>query len=226
MKPTAADVHDCSPIEMALVLISACGLMLVAGCESATTTDPRNHLLRSIDGANVDGYAFSFDEDATRSAASFTSPAVKDVVTLAPGDAVVPLRYTRISDKATNTATTYKTEIVRNGTAVSYVITDLATNREVQRALVEDDGVPPPPDVPACAESPTCADFFRDYECNEKPRLQCEANRTCKIVRGHFRCRQPDGTCIDGPTIVTPNTVFCALRESMVAIDGLALRRQ
>jgi len=211
---------------LSLFLISACGLMLVTGCQSATITNPRNNLLRSINGANVDGYAFSFDEDAARSAASFTSPAVKGVITLAPGDAVVPLRYTRITDKATSTATTYKTEIVRHGPAVSYVITDLATNREVQTTSVGDDGVPPPPDDDPCAGSPSCADFDRDYECNVKPRLQCEANSTCKIVRAHMRCRLPNGTCIDGPMIVTPKTKFCALRDSMVDINGLVLRGQ
>jgi hypothetical protein len=210
---------------LSLFLISACGLILVTGCQSTATTNPRSNLLRSINGANVDGYAFSFDEDATRSAASFTSPAVTGVITLAPGDAGVPLRYTTISDKATNTATTYKTEIVRHGSAVSYVITDLTTNREVQRTSVDDDDVPPPPDADACAQSPSCAVFFHDYECNEKPRLQCEANSTCKIVHGHFRCRQPNGSCIDGPTVVTPNTFSCVLRETMVDIDRLVLRR-
>jgi len=143
---------------LSLLLISACGLVLVAGCQSTATTNPRSDLLRSINGANVDGYAFTFDEDATR-------------------------------------------------------------------ALVGDDGVPPPPDVDACAQSPSCAVFFHDYECNEKPRLQCEANSTCKIVHGHFRWRQPDGSCIDGPTVVTPNTLRCELRQTMVDIDGLALRR-
>lgn len=209
-----------------LFLICACALMLLTGCQSTTTTNPRNDLLRSINGANVDGYEFSFDEDAARSAASFTSPAVKDVITLAPGDAAVPLRYTRISDKVSHTATTYKTEIVRQGPAASYVITDLATNREVQTISVGDDGVPPPPDGDPCAESPTCAVFFHDFECNVKPHLQCEANSTCTIVHAHMRCRQPNGTCIDGPMIIAPNTTFCALRETMVDIKSLVLRSQ
>jgi len=209
---------------LSLFLISACSLVLFTSCQS--TANPRSDLLRSINGANVEGYAFSFDEDGNRSAASFTSPAVKGVITLAPADPGVPLRYTTITDKATNTATTYKTELVRDGSKVSYVIIDLATNREVERASIEDDGVPPPPDVDPCAQSPSCAVFFHDYECNEKPRLQCEANSTCKIVYGHFRCRQPNGICVDGPTIVTPNALRCALRQAMVDIDALRLRRQ
>lgn len=95
----------------------------------------------------------------------------------------------------------------------------------MQRASDGDDGVPPPPDVDACAQVPSCDVFFHDYECKEKPRLQCEANSTCKVVYGHFRCRQPNGGCIDGPTVVTPNTSRCVLRETMVDIDGVVLRR-
>jgi hypothetical protein len=207
---------------LSFILTAVCGLVVVTACQSTSTTNPRADLLRTINGANVDGYAFSFDEDATRSTSSLTNPAVSDVVTLGAGDNAVPLRYTTIRNRATNTATTYKTEIVRSGSSVSYVVTDLATNREVQRTSLGDDGTPPP-DTGSCDQS--CASFFHDYECNEKPRLQCEANKTCTIVHGHFRCRQPNGTCVDGPTVVTPNTPRCELRQTMVDIDRLVLRR-
>jgi hypothetical protein len=154
-----------------LILTAVCGLVVVTACQFTSTANPRGNLLRTINGANVDGYVFSFDEDATRSTSSLTNPAVNDVVILAAGDNVVPLRYTTVRDRATNTATTYKTEIVRSGSLVSYVVTDLATNREVQKTSLGDDVAPSPDTGSATNPAPlssTTMNAMKSRACNAR----------------------------------------------------------
>jgi len=210
---------------LSLILLTVGSLF--TACQSTRTTDPRGDLLRAINGASVEGYAFSFDENATRSSASLTNPAVNDVMTFAGSSSSIPLRYTTIRDRLTGSATTYKTELVRSGNSVSYFVTDLSTNREVQRVSADDDGdsQQPPPGA-SCGPFPVCADALHDYLCNQKPRLQCEANSACQAVFGHYVCDSvTPGFCDHYTTIVVPNTIGCSLRATMVDIDQLKLRQ-
>jgi hypothetical protein len=208
---------------LSLIVIAVC----LTACQSTIATDPRGELLRAINGANAAGYTFSFDDDGSRSVSALTNPAVNDVVTVAAGDSSIPIRYTTIRDRATNTSTTYKAELVRSGKSVSFVVTDIATNREVQRASFSDDdngGERPP--VGGSCDFHSCTDAENDYKCNQEPRLRCEANGDCKTRFGHYTCDSViPNACDHYTTIVVPTSPRCASLNTVTDIDKLVLRR-
>ena len=64
--------RSASPFRLAIVLLS---LGLVCSCK-ATMTDPREDLVSSLKGANVEGFNFATSEDEGQVTASLTNKAV------------------------------------------------------------------------------------------------------------------------------------------------------
>jgi hypothetical protein len=201
--------------------IGLVALALICSCKTATS-DPKKELLAELNGANVQGYAFASFEDDANAMASLTNGAIESGLTLAKGD-TLPLRYATLKDKKANTTKTYKTAIVRDGTSLSLLTTDLANSRVIDRQSFP---TGPGPDLRNCGTFTACGVAESDYNDNQKPLLQAEANRTCHEVRGGYTCRISPGNCVIVDTFVAPNSPRCEMRRFMVDIDKLSLKRQ
>lgn len=198
---------------VAVVLLS---LGLLCSCK-LMRTDPREDLIRSLRGANVEGFQFATKEDGAEEIASLTNSAVRNLIKLDDVETNLVLRYTRISDKATNTARTYKTEIAKEGTALTLLVTDIGTNEVVSRDT-----------FPAAATKhangfDSLEDCLREFDCVNRGPLQCEANRTCKDQFAAITCCLKNGQCFSVHLIIRPTTLRCKLREVIPDLEGLVL---
>jgi len=202
-------------------IVSLC--FVVASCRQAPP-DPKAELVAAAKGADLKGYTFTSHEDDAQATASFTSTGVTTGITL-KGDGTVALKYESIRDKQKNSITMQRTDMVRNGRTLTFVVTDLGTSQTVDRQSIT---------IPDRTGGnggggvgnggfPLCSDAIRDYLCRQKPLLQCEANRTCRIQRGGYECCETPGqNCIAVDTIVVPNNPRCSVRN--VSLDRLLLR--
>jgi hypothetical protein len=204
----------------ALSIVASLCLIALLSCQAA---DPKAGLVQATKGADLKGYTFASYEDGTVKTASFTNGGVRDGITL-KNDGTVVLKYETIEDKKKNSVTTRRTDMVRNGRSLNFLITDLGTNQVLDRQSVSipnDDGGTG--GGGGTGNLPLCSDARRDYECRQQPFLQCEANRTCRIQRGGYSCCETPGqNCMVVDTIVVPNTPRCLFRY--VAVDRLILR--
>jgi len=176
--------------------------LIAAGC--ATRTDLKEGLLRAVKGADLRGYTLAQSEDDSQATASFTSAAIKDTMTFT-GDGTVVVRYRAVHDKKNGTTANYRDDIVRKGRSLTFVITDLGTNRVIgkQSHAIDDPGGGGD-DGLRCFTS--CSDAKRDFDLNHLPALQDAANRTCQEVRGGYDCcdNPPCADCLLKVTVLVP----------------------
>jgi hypothetical protein len=169
---------------------------------STTAADPRAELVRSIKGANVDGFHFASREDDNQVITSLTNGALRSPVKIEDGGTFV-LGYANVKDKKANTTKTLEAEIVRSGAAYSLHVKDIATG-----GLVLDERFAPRicPGVPVFNTLDEC---FDDFDCKVRPELLCEANRTCKNIYTEVQCCLRDGTRIHALVIIRPTARRC-----------------
>jgi hypothetical protein len=207
----------------AFVVFLAAGFLFA--CERAQIADRKAELIRTLKGADVQGYLFSFNEGETQTTAALTNKAVQNVIRLGKRDTGVVLQYTRVEDNKNNTSKTYKSEITKqNGRPLRLVVTDLATNDVIEEGSFPDPG-------PACWGEPpgqfdsinACIDAFN---CTNRGPLQCEANRTCKNQFAALTCCLTNGSSISVHLIIPPAAVSiksCLLRSLTPELPGLVL---
>jgi len=196
---------------------------LVCSCKT-TKPDPREDLLRSLKGANVEGYHFATKEDDAQVIASLTNSAVRNLIKLDSGATNLVLRYTSVKDKNTNTSKIYKTEIVKTGTALTLQVTDIATGEVVTRQTFP--APEPHKKTDATGRPPTfdsLEDCIRDFDCTRRGALQCEANRTCEDQFAALTCCLNNGQCISVHLIIRPTRLKCRLREIIPDFEGIVL---
>jgi hypothetical protein len=182
-----------------------------------TRPDPRDDLVRSLKGASVEGFQFSSTEDSTEESASLTNSAVRDLIRLDGAATSVVLRYTRVRDKAANTARTFKTEVTREGSALSLLVTDVGTNEVVSRERF------PAPTIRHQNGFDTLQDCLREFDCVNRGPLQCEANRTCEDQFAAITCCLNNGQCFSVHLIIRPTTLRCKLKAVIPDLEGLVL---
>jgi alpha-tubulin suppressor-like RCC1 family protein len=179
----------------------------VAGACRSTGTDLKEGLRRAAKGADLRDYTFASSEDDSQAIASFTSGAIKDRMTLTR-DATVVARYQAVHDKKNDTTTYYRDDIVRKGRLLTFVRTDLGTNRIVnQQSLdITGDGGRGGRGGRRGTPCPSCADAQQDFDLNHRPALQAEANRTCRVLLGGYSCcdNPPCETCLEVLVGVSP----------------------
>lgn len=214
-----------NPARICLVIV-VLALTLVCACKT-TKVDPREELVRSLKGANVEGYYFATREDETQVVASLDNSALRNPIKLASGSLV--LRYTSVKDKKANTTRTYKTEIARNGAVLTLLVTDISSGESVMKeefppVKSSGDGTGNGTgndctqtakkvfNTPAECEN----DFFSD--CTRGGFVQCEANRTCEPQRTGFDCCFKDGTGFSATVIIWP-TRLCLTRPYLPGDD-------
>lgn len=206
--------------------VSRCAVVLLAlglicSCKTPTpeTSDPKAELLKSLKGASVTGFDFSTREDDATAVASFTNSAVRALITLDKDANGVVLQYASVKDKKANTTRTYKTEVLRNGTALTLRVSDIATNEVVSK-----DAFP----TATLHEGPkfnTLEECLKDFDCKHRGELQCEANRTCKDQYAAIICCLTNGQCFSVHFIIRPNSLRCRFNDLIPNLEGLVLRQ-
>ncbi|MCA1408953.1 hypothetical protein I6F26_32840 [Ensifer sp. IC3342] len=174
-------------------------------------------LVRSLKGADVTDYLYSYSEEEAQTTSALTNKAVKDVVSLDKGASAVVLRYTRIEDKKSNTSKGYKSEIIKEGETLALVITDLNTDKVIQKKSFPTAG-------PACQPAGqfdsvnACIDEF-NRSCTLRCPLQTEANRTCENQFAALTCCLNDGSIISVHLIIPPDNWRCRLRDVVPDVE-------
>ena len=200
-----------------MVLLSVC---LVGSCKT-TTSDPRADLLQSLKGANVEGYRFSTREDDLQATATLTNGAVRDLVTLDQRDTNLVLAYTSVRDKKTGATNLYRTEIIKAGSALTLLVTNLTTNEVLERTT---SAAPERHNPPAGAPGfNTLSDCIRDFDCTRRGALQCEADRTCQAQMAALICCLNNGQCFSVHLIIRPGSRRCFLGGLIPDLEGMVL---
>jgi hypothetical protein len=200
-------------------------LGLVCSCVTMTP-DPREELLRSLKGANVEGYYFATKDSDTQVIASLTNNAVRNFIKLDSDNTNVVLRYTSVKDKNLNSTRTYKTEITKTGTALTLLVTDITTSEVVTKQTF------PAPELHKKADATgrlltfdSLEDCIRDFDCAQSGAFQCDANRTCQPQLVALTCCLNNGQCFSVHLIIRPNTRRCLLGELIPELEGLVLSK-
>jgi hypothetical protein len=184
----------------------------------AKTSDPREELVRSLKGANVDGFLFATEEQDNQVVTSLTNSAVRNLITLDKGATNLVLRYTSVKDKKANSTQTTKTEVVKTGNALALQVTDIATGQVVSK-----DAFPPPGShVPTGPTFDTLEACIQDFNCTRRGALQCEADRTCKNQFAALTCCLKNGQCFSVHLIIRPTRLRC-LVATFPDLEGLVL---
>lgn len=192
-------------------------LFALAWSQPAAAADPEADLIALLKGADVKGYLFAMNEDPATNSSALTNPAVAGFYMLPKTDTNVVLRYSSITDVATGKVSTYKAEVVKKGSAVNLLLSDVASGKVLSNQLF-------PPATPACSPAfatiGACVDRFR---CMNAGALQCTANTTCQPQLADVDCCLTNGQEVDVLLIFPPTSIFCSLRANTVDLGGLAL---
>src|SRR5262249_2117675 len=160
---------------------------LISACSKPAPPGAREELVGSLKGANVDGFEFATTAADSQETASLTNPAVKNLINMDSGPTSIVLKYTRVKDKKANTAKTFKAETTRSGKELTLQVTDLGSNDVVSRNTFTPVAHSPGP-TPRPQTFDTLEDCIRDFDCNRRGALQCEANRTCQDQFAALTC--------------------------------------
>jgi hypothetical protein len=212
----------CRPVIALYLSISLLSAALVSACGKPAPQSPREELVSSLKGANVDGFEFATTEDDAQEVASLTSKAVKELTNMDSGPTSIVLRYTRVKDKKANTAKTFKAEMTRSGKELTLQVTDIGSSEIVSKntftPVAHDPGPTPRPQT-----FNTLEDCIRDFDCNRRGALQCEANRTCKDQFAALSCCLNNGQCFSVHIIVRPTSLRCVLISVVADFEGFVL---
>lgn len=195
-------------------------LGLLCSCDTTIPSDPRAELLGSLKGENVDGYLFAFnEEDEDRTTSSLTNKAVRDLVTLGEGDSGLVLGYTRVKDNKANTASTYKSEVVKQDASLALVVTELETNKVIDRTAFPAAGSTCQPP----GQFDTLTACINAFECTSGT-LLCEANRTCKPQFAALTCCLKNGQIFSVHLVFRPTRIRCLI-AAVPDLEGFVISR-
>ncbi len=197
-------------------------LGLIWSCKT-TTPDLKGELVRSLQGEDVNGFNFAIEGDENQTVVSLTNSALRNLITLDNNTTSFNLKFTLVKDKKSGITKTYKTEIVKQGTDLTLVVTDIASGKVVSRSVFPK---AEPHHLPGGAHNfDTLEECIEDFYCTTAPTLQCEANRTCEDQFASLLCCLNDGLCYSVHMIIRPNTWRCKL-SVMIPNRGVFVIRQ
>ena len=204
---------------LAVVLLS---LSLIWSCKT-TTPDLRGELVRSLKDEDVESFHFATEEDESQTVASLTNSAIQNIITFDNSTTNLVLKYTLVKEKKASAKRTYKTEIVKTGTELTLVVTDIATGEVVSRTAFPE---PEPHDLPSGPLTfDTLEECIADFYCTTAPAFQCEANRTCEVQSAHLLCCFNDGQCLNIVLIIRPTALKCKLSVVIPNLGVFVLKR-
>ena len=202
--------------------IGLLSLGLVCSCKTTTAPDPRQDLVNSLKGANVEGFLFATNEDEAQVVVSLTNSDVRTLIKLDSAASNLVLRYASVREKNTNTTRTYKTEVTKAGTALTLLVTDIATGEVVSRKTFPALETPHT-DTPALPTFDSLEDCIKDFNCTRRGALECEANRTCEDQFAALTCCLKNGQCFSVHMIIRPTSLRCRLIGFLPDLEGLVL---
>lgn len=214
--------HSMSEFCLASMLFS---IALLCSCQT-TISDPREEFVRSLKGANVEGYYFAIEENETQIVTSLTNSAVRNLIQL-DGDTTVVLKYTRIKEKKANTAKIYITEVVKTGTALALLVKDIEKGEVSSRKTFP--APVPHNDTDTTGSLPifdSLEDCLTNFNCTRRGALQCEANRTCEDQYAAMICCLSDGLCYSVHLIIRPTTLRCKVAVPIPNFEGFVFKQQ
>ena len=201
-------------------LLTAALLVGLACSGGQPRADPKGDLIASLKGAEVGGFLFALQEGETQTTTSLTNNVVSQPVILGKGDANLTLGYTRIEDRKTKTAKTYKSEVVKKASSLALLVTELETNQVVDQR-------PLPLAGDLCQSQQkfdSLAACISQFDCASRPAFQCEANRTCRTQVADVTCCLTNGSIFSVDLFINPNSFRC-LRATIPDVNGLAVSR-
>jgi len=165
--------------------------------------DPRAEFVRSLKGANVDGFFFATKEDANQVITSLLNPTMREPVKIDEANPLV-IGYAGITDKKTNTTKTYQAVIVKSDNIFRFHVKDV----DLGGGLVVDERVLPRP-CPGQTTFPNQEACMDEFNCKIKPELECEANRTCQRIVINFDCCFANGDSLHSIVQILPGDPKC-----------------
>src|SRR2546423_15528414 len=106
------------------LVMALLSLSFVFSCKTNPPPDAREELVRSLKGADVNGYLFATKEEEDRVTTSLTNPALGKPVKLDSNNSLV-IGYASVQDKKANSTTTLKAEVVKIDKALRLHVTDI-----------------------------------------------------------------------------------------------------
>lgn len=182
---------------------SFCLGMVLLFLNPSSCRDARDEIRRSLKGADVKGYLLATKEDDDRTIITLTNGALRTPIKFGGADNLV-LGYARVRDKKSKATKTLKAELVKSDNAVRLHLTDIATNEQVVNEVFVPRACPS--GGPVFGDLTDCIDAFN---CNIRPQLQDEANRTCKTQYFDLECCFGDGTAVHALLFVNPTDRRC-----------------
>ena len=208
------------PASLLYIPIAALALALLFLCSGpASATDPKADLIASLKGADVDGYLFSMNEDDAGTSASLTNKGLYDVYPLSQGDADLVLRYTSVADNATGKTSIYKSEVIKKGSSLTLIVSDVATHKAISKTALPVAG-------PACqpaGQFSTINACIERFRCLNGGTLLCNANTTCQPQFAALTCCLTNGQVFSVHIVFNPTSLKCLVRGQLPDLGGLSL---
>jgi hypothetical protein len=180
-------------------------LGFVSSCQPKSP-DAREEFVRSLKGANVDGYLFATKEDDNQVTTSLTNGALRNPVKFDGAGSVV-IGYASVKDKKTNATKTFKAEILKAGKNYTLQIADTGAGGATTK-LDFPTAKPCDPPQPVFNTGQDCND---DFKCRVFPGLLREANRTCRVQLFDLLCCLKDGSAFEALMIIRPTELRCLI---------------
>ncbi|HTG35570.1 MAG TPA: hypothetical protein VLB76_21830 [Thermoanaerobaculia bacterium] len=157
-------------------------------------------------------------EHEAQTSSSLTNKAADEVYQLGKYDTSLILRYTSVEDLAAQKTTVYRSEIVKSGTSLTLVVTDLDANRAISKATLPAAG-------PACqpaGQFDTLAACVAQFRCMNGGALLCTANATCQAQFAALTCCLKNGQAFSVHLIFNPTSLRCQFRDLTPDLAGLS----
>lgn len=189
---------------------------------AAETIDIKNQLVRNLEGEYLKGFYFSLEEGETETVASLTNSALRKFIILEDSATNVIVRYVLVKNLESSSDKIYKLEIVKSGTELSFVSTEIATGKIVNKIMI-----PSPVDHKSHDNHTfdTIGECIAEFDSSDlQSRLQAEANRTCENQVTHVTCCLTGGSCWSVVLIIKPSSWKCRFSIALPDTGRFALK--
>ena len=198
---------NCSVFLPALFMVfNSCGNL-------KTVETPKQKLLNAFKDRGIDTtWNFETSETDSLMTAAFRNKTIGEQIQIS-GDTNIIIGYFSRENKLSRSSTTFRAEVIKRDSTL-YIESKDAAGKLVDRI-----------DYPAVSKRPagsgtgvvvpggfnSLEDCIKDFNCKHRGELLCQANATCRPVRGGIDCCLTNGQCFEILIIVTPTNPRCSI---------------